>query len=87
MRRIEFKLNVKKLDIHHAPTPPALSVDGVTGRGRAYRAEILIQPHTAKLDEREQSELKNVVKELIKMLVSANISAHDVNDMTYAVAL
>ena len=87
MRRIDFKLKVSSIDIHHPPAASPLYVDGVTKRGRAFRAEILIQPASLKLSDIEGDDLKKSVDELLGILISSGFSARDVNKMAFAISL
>ncbi|MEL7491684.1 MAG: hypothetical protein AAGJ73_13275 [Pseudomonadota bacterium] len=84
MAVIRFKLKVQTLNKTRRADATRFDIDRVTKNGRTYRLMInLIEPTT--IGDKELSDLRRTVEELIPVLIKAGYHAPDVEKMSFGI--
>ena len=86
MRDVNFSLSVSLLKKAGAP-PRGIHVDGISILGKPYRAEVKLSGPPPAFSDHEIETLRNVVREILGILMRADFDTHQVNKMKFRVAL
>ena len=86
MPDVDFTLRISVLK-KGEPAPRGIHVDGISILSKPYRAEVKLSGTPPPLSDQDTETLRDVVREILGILMRAKFNTHQVNKMKFRIAL